>query len=70
MFKKEFQAFLFSAECFGNKVIKFREFFSSMKWFGKEFRVGCALTFASEAKFEIEAKISFRFEEKKKPDFT
>jgi hypothetical protein len=32
--------------------------------------VGCALTFASEAKFEIEVKISFRFEAKKKPDFT
>jgi hypothetical protein len=32
--------------------------------------VGCALTFASEAKFEIEAKILFRFEAKKKPDFT
>jgi hypothetical protein len=27
--------------------------------------LGCALTFASEAKFEIEAKISFRFEAKK-----
>jgi hypothetical protein len=26
--------------------------------------VGCALTFASEAKFEIEAKISFRLEAK------
>jgi hypothetical protein len=33
-------------------------------------QVGCALTFASEAKFEIEAKILFRFEAKKKPDFT
>jgi hypothetical protein len=32
--------------------------------------LGCALTFASEAKFEIEAKISVRFEAKKKPDFT
>ena len=32
--------------------------------------VGCALTFASEAKFEIEAKLSFRLEAKKKPDFT
>jgi hypothetical protein len=32
--------------------------------------LGCALTFASEAKFEIEAKISFRLEVKKKPDFT
>jgi hypothetical protein len=32
--------------------------------------LGCALTFASEAKFEIEVKISFRFEAKKKPDFT
>ncbi len=28
-------------------------------------RVGCALTFTSEAKFEIEAKISFRLEAKK-----
>jgi hypothetical protein len=27
--------------------------------------VGCALTFASEAKFEIEAKISFRLEAQK-----
>ncbi len=33
-------------------------------------RLGCALTFASEAKFENEAKISFRLEAKKKPDFT
>jgi hypothetical protein len=32
--------------------------------------LGCALTFASEAKFEIEAKILFRLEAKKKPDFT
>ncbi len=32
--------------------------------------LGCALTFASEAKFEIEAKISFRLEAKKKPYFT
>ncbi len=32
--------------------------------------LGCALTFASEAKFEIEAKISFRLEAKKKPNFT
>jgi hypothetical protein len=32
--------------------------------------IGCALTFASEAKFEIEAKISFRLEAKKKPAFT
>jgi hypothetical protein len=31
--------------------------------------LGCALTFASEAKFEIEAKISFRLEAKK-PDST
>jgi hypothetical protein len=35
-----------------------------------EMGVGCALTFASEAKFEIEAKISFRLEAKKKTDFT
>jgi hypothetical protein len=27
--------------------------------------LGCALTFASEAKFEIKAKISFRLEAKK-----
>ena len=27
--------------------------------------LGCALTFASEARFEIEAKISFRLEAKK-----
>jgi hypothetical protein len=33
-------------------------------------QVGCALTFASEVKFEIEAKISFPFEAKKMPDFT
>ncbi len=33
-------------------------------------QLGCALTFASEAKFEFEAKISFRLEAKKKPDFT
>jgi len=32
--------------------------------------LGCALTFASEAKFEIEAKILFRLEAKKMPDFT
>jgi hypothetical protein len=32
--------------------------------------LGCALTFPSEAKFEIEAKISFRLEAKIKPDFT
>jgi hypothetical protein len=37
---------------------------------GRWYRFGCALTFASEAKFEIEAKISFRLEVKKKPDFT
>jgi hypothetical protein len=30
--------------------------------------IGCALTFASEAKFEIEAKILFCLEAKKKPD--
>jgi hypothetical protein len=35
-----------------------------------EYPQGCALTFPSEAKFEIEAKISFRLEAKKKPDFT
>jgi hypothetical protein len=35
-----------------------------------QFHLGCALTFASKAKFEIEAKISLRFEAKKKPDFT
>jgi hypothetical protein len=32
--------------------------------------IGCALTFASEAKFEIEVKISFRLEAKKMPNFT
>jgi hypothetical protein len=32
--------------------------------------LGCALTLALEAKFEIEAKISLRLEAKKKPDFT
>jgi hypothetical protein len=32
---------------------------------GTESRLGCALTFASEAKFEIEAKILFRLEAKK-----
>ncbi len=31
--------------------------------------LGCALTFASEAKFEIEAKILFRLEAKKKAWF-
>jgi hypothetical protein len=35
-----------------------------------ELALGCALTFASEAKFEIEVKILFRLEAKKKPDFT
>jgi hypothetical protein len=46
-------------------------------WFGRLFfgvkrggGLGCALTFASEAKFEIEVKISFRLEAKKMPDFT
>jgi hypothetical protein len=29
------------------------------------YNIGCALTFASEAKYEIEAKISFRLEAKK-----
>jgi hypothetical protein len=43
---------------------------SSTAFGGAHTRVGCALTFASEAKFEIEAKISFRLEAKKKPDFT
>jgi hypothetical protein len=33
-------------------------------------KLGCALTFASEAKIEFEAKISFHLEAKKKPDFT
>jgi hypothetical protein len=32
--------------------------------------LGCALTFASEVKFEIEAKILLHLEAKKKPDFT
>jgi hypothetical protein len=30
--------------------------------------LGCALTFASEVKFETEAKISFSLEAKKNPD--
>jgi hypothetical protein len=38
---------------------------SNTEEYGHGFRVGCALTFASEAKFEIEAKISFRLEAKK-----
>ena len=37
---------------------------------GEGRNIGCTLTFASEAKFEIEAKISLRLEAKKKPDFT
>jgi hypothetical protein len=37
---------------------------------GNTFQLGCALTFTSEVKFEIEAKISLRLEAKKKPDFT
>ncbi len=32
---------------------------------GGRVRVGCDLTFTSEAKFEIEAKISFRLKAKK-----
>jgi hypothetical protein len=32
--------------------------------------LGCALVFASEAKIETEAKISFRLEAKKRHDFT
>ncbi len=35
-----------------------------------QMEVGCALTFASEATFEIEAKTTLRLEAKKKPDFT
>jgi hypothetical protein len=42
----------------------------SMSYLFYGWEVGCALTFASEAKFEIEAKISLRLEAKKKPDFT
>jgi hypothetical protein len=41
-----------------------------LKRLTNEEQLGCALTFASEAKFEIEAKILFHFEAKKKPDFT
>ena len=41
-----------------------------LSWINQGSGLGCALTFASEAKFEIEAKILFRFEAKKKPDFT
>jgi hypothetical protein len=33
------------------------------------FLEGCALVFASEAKIDIEAKISFRLEAKKRQDF-
>jgi hypothetical protein len=43
-------------------------FSSSMRTRGAG--VGCALTFASEAKFEIEAKISLRLEAKKTPYVT
>ena len=43
---------------------------SSVNFTSIMYELGCALTFASEAKFEIEAKISFRLEAKKKPDFT
>jgi hypothetical protein len=32
---------------------------------GEQLQLGCALTFASEAKFESEAKILFRLEAKK-----
>jgi hypothetical protein len=32
--------------------------------YDKQLQVGCALTFVSEAEFEIEAKISFRLEAK------
>ncbi len=49
-----------------NKSYRFR----MVTIFNYAFHLGCALTFASEAKFEIEAKISFRLEAKKKPDFT
>jgi hypothetical protein len=45
-------------------------FRSADKIYQDEAVVGCALTFASEAKFEIEAKNSFRLEAKKKPNFT
>ncbi len=34
-------------------------------WIWIQIQVGCTLTFASEAKFEMEAKISFRLEAKK-----
>ncbi len=39
--------------------------FTQLLAFVNQWGVGCALTFASEAKFEIEAKISFRLEAKK-----
>jgi hypothetical protein len=35
------------------------------KRYEEGYHLGCALTFTSEAKFEIEAKISFRLEAKK-----
>jgi hypothetical protein len=38
---------------------------SNMCQLQKGWGLGCALTFASEAKIEIEAKISFRLEAKK-----
>jgi hypothetical protein len=39
--------------------------FSSTGWAVSQSVLGCALTFASKAKFEIEAKISLRLETKK-----
>ena len=54
----------------GKTVEKSPRIISRGKYIQYRGRVGCALTFASEAKFEIEAKISFRLEAKKKPDFT
>ncbi len=51
-------------------VLKWREKIIPYREVTHSYLLGCALTFASKAKFEIEAKISFRFEAKKKPDFT
>jgi hypothetical protein len=60
---------------YGLRLTKSREkcflsSFESSRTEVKGLRIGCALTFASEVKFEIKAKISFRLEAKKKPDFT
>jgi hypothetical protein len=55
---------------FSLQYFKHRRFFSFLLALPGQLGIGCALTFASEAKFEIEAKNLFRLEAKKKPDFT